>query len=255
MDGYTNMTYTYRLPRVHVQFICHKDIRSKFSVVDMFDGYYRQILPDLSNTSLIHNLKTSVMRDIPPSKWYYNSCNVSSPQVLLTMETEGWAKYDSDWNSTTTTSAAPFRNDGRFQKYIMDKVTPFTLKHYIEDNVCQSMEIYRAYMEDWANLTSESFEDDEYLEHSLILLCGGENYIYYDDEDPGKGFVLIGMLVGIVMVGMIFSELQKFQAPRPSRRTNGTSSSSSTNRSRRSARQRDRPTVEYELTPAEVEMV
>ncbi len=234
--------YTYRLPRVHLQFICHQDIRSEFSVVNMFDSYYRQLLPHLTNTTLRNELMSNSMKDIPHSKWYFSNCNISSPQVLLTMETEGWAQYSMDWNGTA--SPEPYGDD-QFKQMIMQQVTSDSLQNYIQLNVCNSMEIYRAYIEDWSNSTPESFENDQYIDHSLILLCGGEDYIYYDEADPDGGFIVFGLLVGFLMVGMIVGELQKFQ-DRPNQ--NGSTS-------RRSSRRRERYQVDYAITPTELEMV
>lgn len=166
------------------------------------------------------------------------------------METEGWAQYFHDWNGTA--SSAPYEGEGAFHAYIMEHVTPTSLEEYIKGNVCNDMEIYRAYVEDWSNKTSDgSFEHDEYLDHSLILLCGGEDYIYYDDKDAGSGFVLLGIMVGLVMVSMILTELQQFNQ-RPSRLRDATSTSASSSTTRR---RRDRTRVDYALAPAEVEMV
>jgi hypothetical protein len=248
----TEKMYSYRLPRVHLQFICHQDIRSQFSVVDTFDAYYREILPKLSNTTLRHELQSNSMKDIPVQKWYFNSCNISSPQVLLTMETEGWAQYYLDWNGTA--SSKPYEED-EFNTLIMEQATPASVEEYIKGNVCKDMDIYRAYVEDWSNQTSESFEHEEYVEHSLILLCGGEDYIYYEEEDPGSGFVLLGMMVGIVMFSMIFTELQQFNQRTSTRRPDTTTNSTSSNSARRSSRRRDQQRVDYALTPSEVEMV
>lgn len=259
ISALSEQMYTYRLPRVHVQFICHADIRSNFSLVNTFDSYYRTILPKLSNTTLRHQLQSNSMKDIPPTKWYYNSCNISSPQVLLTMETEGWAQYSLDWNGTTEEAPPPYE-DNQFQQMIMEQVTSTSLQTYMQSTVCKNMEIFRAVVEDGTNSTPESFEHDEYLEHSLILLCGGEDYIYYDDSPPDSGFLVFGLLVGLVMVGMIVGELQQFQdrpPPHPSAATGTTSSTAtaaSTSR-RRNSRRRTRTRVDYALAPSELELV
>lgn len=244
--------YTYRLPRVHVQFICHQDIRAKFSLVKMFDSYYRTILPKLSNTTLRHQLQSSSMKDIPPTKWYYNSCNVSSSQVLLTMETEGWAQYSLEWNGTS--SPEPYE-DSQFQEMIMEQVNASSLQRYIESNVCKSMEIFRANVEDWTNSTPESFEHDEFLEHSLILLCGGEDYIYYDNSPPDSGFLVFGLLVGLLMVGMIVGELQQFQDRPPPHTSTATATPTNASTRQRSSRRRTRTRVDYAMAPTELEMV
>jgi hypothetical protein len=94
-----------QLPRVEVQFICAYDIQSSFNVSEIFDGFYRNqsdsiLLPvddtttTLKDTRFRSDLKMSGMSDIQPQKWYYSSCNISSPQVLITLEIDGWAHLE-----------------------------------------------------------------------------------------------------------------------------------------------------------------
>lgn len=256
---------SFRLPRMHVQFICHDNIlRSGFDVETMFNEYYSKVLANVSSISLEQKSRSSTMRDIPPTKWYYNRCNISSPQVLLTMESDGWAHYDKDHREGSVPSYE--MNTEAFDQYVMQTVTSASLQSYIEEHVCGSMEIYRAIVEDAVNLTAASFDDDDrFLEHSTILLCGGEHFIYddYDAEDVDSGFVVFGMIVGVVMVSMIVGELQQLQRrpnPSSSRRSGGdpddnSETERSSRRRQRRSRRRNRRRDDYALTPTEVEMV
>jgi hypothetical protein len=269
------MMQSYRLPRVHVQFICHQNILKSLDVVQLFTSYYTQILPNTTVTkiTLKHDERSSSMKDIPRDKWYYNRCNISSPQVLITMETEGWAECkEQDENKNKNNhksqqhnqSSYYFPTERAFTDYMMEKVTPTSLQTFILTTLCSDMEIYRAVVEDWSNLTASSFDYDPYLEHSTILLCGGENYIYYDDGDVDSGFVFFGLLVGVIMASMIMGELQLlYGRPTPTRRggaegtetTTTTTTLPATSTVRRTSRRRDRSRVDYALAPSEVEMV
>jgi hypothetical protein len=171
------------------------------------------------------------------------------------MQTEGFAMYDmtqKDYNESDPFHVEP----NAFHDFIMEKVTPDSLQTYIETNVCNDTEMYRAVVEESAHTAVASFDDDPYLEHSTILLCGGESYIYYQEGDAEDGgFFLFGMLVGVIMVSMIGGELQLlYNRPHPSRGSGNTGTTGSTTRTRVS-RPRDRQRVDYALAPAEIEMV
>ena len=318
---------TYPLPRVHVQFICPdvhfllpRSANGSFDVIQMFDDYYMTILPTLFNNSTSNNIinknklsrismvrhsqRLSTMHDVSHNKWYYPRCNVTSPQVLLTLKTEGFAQYDDDDNSDATEEenekdSTPRSKDYLFHDALMNRVTPESLQSYMESNVCPGMQIYRAVVEDPVSVVPSTFDSDfdPFLIHNTFLLCGGEDYVYYDEMEDGEvdsGFILFGMIVGVVMVSMIGGELQLLlcrphPSPRGERRGNGvaagtataatvspssdannhpndhadetstTSSSSSTRTRRTSRRQRRRDRrrrVDYALAPpSEVEMV
>jgi hypothetical protein len=84
------------------------------------------------------------------------------------------------------------------------------------------------------------------FEHNMYLLCGGAEEIMAADEPPDPGFLVVGILVGMFMVGMIGGELS--QLPGNRRPTSSISSSSSASglrgRSTPSRRRGDYDTVQ-----------
>ena len=242
-------------------------------MVQMFDDYYMIVLPTLllnnhSNSSsnnsnnhsssdnnkenklsritiARHSQRLSSMKDVSPNKWYYPQCNITSPQVLLTLQAEGYALYnkgddndddeDDDSSSSTTSPSSSNATEGNsepsnnkkdylFHNALMNHVTPESLKSYIESNVCPHMHMYRAVVEDPISVEPSTFDldYDPFLDHNTILLCGGERYIYHDGTEEGEvdsGFILFGMIVGVFMVSMIGGELQLlFRRSHPSPR-------------------------------------
>ena len=76
-------------------------------------------------------------------------------------------------------------------------------------------------------------------DHNLYLLCGGADEIIAEGQPPDPGFMVIGVLVGIIMVGMIAGELH-----RPSSRRLSSSSSNDGIMTSTSRRRDDYDTVE-----------
>eukprot|EP00934_Nitzschia_sp_Nitz4_P003565 Nitzschia sp. Nitz4//scaffold5_size260463//115175//115963//NITZ4_000979-RA/size260463-processed-gene-0.73-mRNA-1//1//CDS//3329555331//3555//frame0 len=239
---------TIRLPSVHVQFICHHDIRSTFDVDDVFEDYFQSLIPSLNYTDIRHNLRTNGMKDISPSKWYYNSCNVTSPQVLFTMDVEGWAQVDfGRANATLPYHPGNLDEKNQFVNSLMGNMTSAHVQEYFEEYVCDDMEIFRSYVDHWSSGNSST---ELVLDHSLFLLCGGVDYVYYDStQQVDGGFVVFGVLVGVIMLSMIMTELQQFQNRGSSQRRRSTSGGSRRRRSQQ---------VDYAAAPvatAELEMV
>jgi hypothetical protein len=190
----------FELPEVEVQFICAYDIRPNFNVSDAFNEMYKKLLPDLQDTRLTYSEKINSMGDISPSKWYYSECNMTSPQVLTTLKVEGWAEFDS---STNRTNVDHLFNQG-------------TIEAYFKEKVCTDMDFYRAYVENSKPTYHQAQSTFDKVEHSLLLLCGGADIVYYDEEAPDSGFLFVGFFVGFMMVGMVGSELQKYdRRPHP----------------------------------------
>jgi hypothetical protein len=243
----TNDTDTeFPLPRVQLQFICGYDVRATFNASRIFEDFYdAQDIPNAHVRTYL--LKMSGMEDIQPYKWYYSSCNISSPQVLITLIMDGWAATATNTTTSTTTTTTPTtnnyngNNNETSSSSLAELVTPMTLHTYLEDTVCTDMEYFRAVVvSEWASdsdsdddesLSSSSseaediqnslllaaFESGKNLDHTMFKLCGGADFDYYDEdnEHANSGFVLLGFMVGMVMVGMIFSELQKVDNRRP----------------------------------------
>jgi hypothetical protein len=190
----------FQLPKLEVQFICAYDIRPNFNVSVAFNEMYKKLLPDLQDTHLTHSMKINSMDDISPNKWYYSECNTTSPQVLTTLKVEGWAEFDS---STNRTNVNHLFNEG-------------TIEDYFKEKVCTDMHFYRGYVENSKASYHQAQSTFDKVEHSLLLLCGGADIVYYDEEAPDAGFLFVGFFVGFMMVGMVATELQKYdRRPHP----------------------------------------
>lgn len=190
----------FQLPELEVQFICAYDIRPNFNISDAFNEMYKKLLPDLQDTHLTYSEKINSMDDISPDKWYYSECNMTSPQVLTTLKVEGWAEFDSSTNRTN----------------VIHLFNEVNIEDYFEKKVCTDMYFYRGYVENSKASHHESQSTFDKVEHSLILLCGGVDIVYYDEEAPDAGFLFVGFFVGFMMVGMVATELQKYdRRPHP----------------------------------------
>lgn len=243
----------YKLPVVYVQFICHNSIDSAgFDVDQIFHDYYQYLIPNLNDTKLLHNVRINGMSDVPHNEWYYNSCNISSPQELITLEVEGWADLNVGTNGNGTAVAYdPDRLDQKvhFTQKLLKNMTSTNMELYFQKNVCSSMEIFQGF----ANANKKQYESGKNLDHNLYLLCGGADYVYYGEGDTDGGFLVLGLLVGVVMVAMIFVELSQFQ-PRPTTGGSGRGSRSPPNGGR-SDRRRRRGEYVSTSTFTELEMV
>ena len=148
------------------------------------------------------------MTDITPGKWYYSNCNTTSDNVLISLEVEGSAEFD-DMANRTHVKDIIMKLQGE------DDI----LENYFESNVCSDMKDFQAFATDRPVVPLQHTNDlspFRNIEHSLLLLCGGEDFVYYDEEQPDAGFLLFGFMVGFAMVGMIFTELQKYdRRPHP----------------------------------------
>jgi hypothetical protein len=234
------------LPRVQLQFICGYDVRATFqneNASRIFEDFYdtQTNIPNAHvRTSL---LQMSGMEDIATSKWYYSSCNISSPQVLITLKMDGWATPPTTTTTSTNNDNGDDDDDGHnnnnhshnnetafSSSLAAELVTPMTLETYVEDHVCTDIVFFLAIVDEPSSSSSSSSKEDildressmmSYergkmdVDHTMFLLCGGADIVYYDDEDHvDSGFVLLGFMVGVVMVVMIFSELQKLDTGR-----------------------------------------
>ena len=100
-DAEVPSTFEIELPRIEVQFMCGHDIRSTLNITDSFTQLYKTLLPDLQKVHLDYGKRIDGMKDIPETKWYYNQCNITSSQVLTTMEVQGVADFDISSNRTS----------------------------------------------------------------------------------------------------------------------------------------------------------
>lgn len=229
----------FALPNVQVQFLCDHDIRPGFNETKVFEEFYNARLPgDIRQTTFSSDVKISSMDDVPTSKWYYSSCNTSSTQILVTLDIDGIVHFNEE--------TSLFHNETREEakdtwKAFLDKeLKPDVLENYFQHAVCKNIELFHALIthdtRHYHSSPESSQPQGSYqyhqnhelgMEHSLFLLCGGGDVLFYDKEGDDSAFMLFGLMVGIMMVAMIFSELQKFESrPHPAtRRSSGTTSS------------------------------
>jgi hypothetical protein len=201
-----------QLPRTQVQLICEFDIRSTLNVSDLFNAFYEAYLPGISDTQLRTSLEISAMSDIPAHKWYYPSCDLESQQVLATMEIDGFAQFQAG-NYTTSL----------VDQILSEAERPLSMQDFFEANACENMTSWRSHVqEDWNPNFSLKEGNDISLAHSIYFLCGGSDQLYYNEEDePDGGFLILGMVIGIVMVLMIVGELQQYENRSRPRRATG----------------------------------
>lgn len=103
------------------------------------------------------------------------------------------------------------------------------------------------------NNNQYQFHDNQfYFDHNLYLLCGGAEELLQQGEAPDPGFMVFGILVGMVMIAMICSELGQWTAGyRRRRRSESTAGAASSTAAPASRPRRG----EYAATPVhEVEM-
>jgi hypothetical protein len=125
------------------------------------------------------------------------------------------------------------------------------LRNYFKDHVCPTV-YFRSKIVEWddvdfpppsdhepvkeyqptlyhnsdAGSAASRYSRHHVFDHNLYLLCGGaDDIMYFDDDEEedglNRGFVMLGLVVGIVMLSMICTELQQFAHPtsgRPPRR-------------------------------------
>lgn len=193
-DAYADVAVEFELPELEVQFICPHDIRQSFNISDTFNGLYKKLLPDLQDTRLTFHERVNGMDDIKSKKWYYSECNMTSSQVLATMRVEGFAEFDSSTNRT----------------HVNHLFNEETIREYFEVNVCLDLFNYRAYVENSKSSHRNPGSSFDKVEHSLILLCGGDDIVYYEEDAPDAGFLFFGFFAGFLMVAMVATELQKY---------------------------------------------
>jgi len=112
--------------------------------------------------------------------------------VLIHLELQGWVLYDGD-----------VRDPDALDSW-REEVTPEDshVNDYIVSHICHNPS--------YLSILVDDYSPNAMKHDSLFLLCGGDELYNYEETPPDGGFMILGFLVGMVMVGMIFTELQKF---------------------------------------------
>ena len=220
--GGSNATEVW-LPVLEVQFVCDHDYAAPTRnltdyFLSMYQDLYDQLLPDdiaARRSSLHHVEKRSRVSDISPSTWYYSDCNATSPQLLTTLKVKGKGTVMD--GSSSQRERAPIKN-GQVQEGFNDE----SVKEFFAENVCSNMTDFRAYVDSpkrhhqglyYSPSSREQSKPTltfDHVDHSLLLLCGDGDLVYYEEGPPDAGFLFFGFFVGFLMVSMIATELQKY---------------------------------------------
>lgn len=121
---------------------------------------------------------------------------------------------------------------------LLEKIDSKAVHAFFEQNVCSDLIFFRHKMVEWDDATfpppssgqhvkeyqpssnphypngQQHYNHHHFYDHNLYLLCGGVDDIRFadddDDQDIDQGFLVFGMLVGVMMVAMLGSELQQY---------------------------------------------
>jgi hypothetical protein len=185
----------------------------------------------------------SGIRDVNSQRWYFPLCNESSPQVLATMDVRGYVfiqpPYENDNDSMMSGNYKHMMDNNHqgmgstqsFMDYFQENMDQKTVHAFFQDRVCHDLDFMRSKIVQWDDASyppptngqhvkeyqpsryqnSQHYNHHHFFDHNLYLLCGGADDITLDDDDDiDQGFLMFGMLVGMVMVTMICSELQQY---------------------------------------------
>lgn len=120
-----------------------------------------------------------------------------------------------------------------FMEYFSESVDQKMIRNYFKDRVCKQLDFFRSKVVEWDDQSFpppsnhqpikeyQSAHDSNagrynyhhFFDHNLYLLCGGaEDIMYFDDSDDGidQGFLMLGIIVGMVMISMFCTELKPF---------------------------------------------
>ncbi|CAJ1923579.1 unnamed protein product [Cylindrotheca closterium] len=215
------------LPIIEVQFVCDHDTRPPSGgnvteyMLNLYENLYNELLPNqvtVTRSSLHHLERFSTMSEISSTKWYYSDCNMTSPQLLASLKVKGKGVLNNAPTSMTELGMTQ----------VHESMNEASIQEFFANNVCTNMTEFRASVESPQHhhqqslyYTSHSATGPpkmtfEHVDHSLLLLCGGEDLVYYEEGPPDGGFLFFGFFVGFLMVSMIATELQKYdQRPHP----------------------------------------
>jgi hypothetical protein len=210
--------------------------------VDEYLSKVKDYNPKKESFKLNGAMSINDIGDIDENKWFFPLCNQSSTDVLVTMDVFGYFDIQGqDWVSTAR--AIPSRNTTQYAIIHMDRrVGTHSLRQYFNKHVCLGDNLISfeckspswndplgltdypppvepqknsSYSLDQTNSTNppypSSTENPYFFEHNLYLLCGNadDDMMLEGEELPNTNFVVLGLFVGMVMVGMIATELKQ----------------------------------------------
>ena len=193
------------LPRVEVEFVCPNDIRSSFNATKTFDIIYKGLAPDINSTHLATFVRMSGMSDVPHHMWYSDYCNRTSNATLISFEVQGSAEFNTAVNET--------QNRTHIIEIIEKLQKPDTIKSFIEAIVCKDVAEFRSFTTSRPVVPMQQGATGsfDHIDHDYVRLCAAsEDGQLLEDAADDPMFLFFAFMVGFAMVGMLFSELQKY---------------------------------------------
>jgi hypothetical protein len=189
---------------------------------------------------LYSDLSISDIGDINSQMWYFPLCNESSTEILATMDVRGYIWLESNLLPVPSGGRQHQHSatDMQTMEYLHNSTDQKTLRNYFKDHVCRP-DFFRSKTLEWDDVdfpppsdhqpvkeyqptsyhnsnaggAANLYNRHHFFDHKLELLCGGEvDSMYPDGDEEGidQGFLMLGIVIGMVMLSMICTELQQF---------------------------------------------
>jgi hypothetical protein len=210
--------------------------------VDVFLSQVEDYNPNDETFELKAAVSISDVGDVKDSQWFYPLCNQSSTDVLVTMDVSGYfglrgeEERVGDMYRSSPSDVHLIKNTTWYAINHMDRrVGTHSLREYFHEHICRGDDLvfFQSNTLPWNDPLSRpdspphqhirsseppttttadppypSINNPSFFDHNLYLLCGGADDILEGEELPDSSFVVLGLFVGMVMVGMIFTELK-----------------------------------------------
>jgi hypothetical protein len=180
---------------MEVQFLCAYDIRPNFNVTDTFASFFRDAINKLysnntgddktspssssdSNSSstykgvekgnddgllllskndfdLYSAISVNSIADVNTKRWYYPLCNLSSPEILVTMDVRGFvmSQKQQQQESQQANDKDSTNNNQNNRNELMNKLVAQLdqdqIRSYFEEHVCHQIDFFRAKAVEW----------------------------------------------------------------------------------------------------------
>jgi hypothetical protein len=233
-DGGRAVAVYYALPRVEIQLMCGRDIRPGFDATATLEQYYvenffSKVLdynPRDASFEWYPAVSVSDVRDVNATQWFYPLCNQSSTTVLATMDVPGYLKWRGKGRNGGVNENSQKNSTWYMAEHLIRRVHEHTLRDYFQEHVCPADDLllFHAQVLYWSDARSPSDHHDThhdnnanypsrnnpfYFDHNLYLLCGGVDELLLEEQNlVDRGFMVLCLIVGMVMVGMICTELK-----------------------------------------------
>jgi hypothetical protein len=207
--------------------------------VDVFLSKVEDYNPNDEAFQLNAAVSISDVSDVKESEWFFPLCNQSSMDVLVTMDVSGYVGLRGEEEQArdqfrTYPTDAYLKNTTWYAIDHMDRrVGTHSLREYFHENICQGDDLvffysnaiyYNDPLWTWPSPAPQPNESSDpptatttdppypssnnpsFFDHNLYLLCGGAEDMLESGEFSNSSLVVLGLFVGMVLVGVIFTE-------------------------------------------------